>query len=123
MKRAFAVLLVVGTACPGSPVQGRMVIEPGDGTLTYSSTPVGYSGDDQFTWKNTAAAAAVSFRKTALTEGTVQVTMTDPVGQVALRTVDDGGAVPAAYGKAGEWTIDVSYSNATGTVVMAVTPE
>ena len=118
MRRALLVLMLVVPACGSSPVQGRSVTEQGT-TLTYLAAPVDYSGEDDFNWVNDSMGVIVQFAGTALTSGSVQVTMLDVNGDRVLPAVfDDGGSAMDSGGVAGQWQVEVVYQNATGVVKM-----
>lgn len=110
-------------ACSGTQKPEGLVRNMGS-FVTYTANPVAYSGTDTFSWQNTADLATVQFTGTALTAGTVQVTITDPNGLIALNQRNDGGSfapVPEVAGAIGEWAFQVEYTNATGAVAMTVT--
>ena len=122
MSPRSVVLLSIATAlmAPGcvGPVPGRQLTIAGS-ALTYTAQPDGYSGSDQFSWTVTSSEAVIRYDGSALSAGSVQVTILDNAGQVVLdQTVGnplppDG---PTQAGQVGQWQVRLDYRGATGTL-------
>jgi len=71
----------------------------------------------EYTWQNTGTAATVD-RSSAITAGTVTVTVKDAAGATVYAESQAGksGSVATTAGAVGAWTIVVDFVNASGTI-------
>lgn len=79
-------------------------VDKGDGSLSYS-------------WPNTGSMASID-RSSSISSGTVTLTMRDAANVEVYRSALNGvsGSVQTASGVAGNWTIVVDFTQATGTI-------
>jgi hypothetical protein len=122
---ALASLLVLSLAACGSdsgsdPVQAQyepQIVNLTDSFAFQLTDVANGDGTLSYTWHNTGTRASVD-RSSALTGGTVTLTLRDAAGTQVYQGPLDGttGSVSTDAGVAGDWTIVVDFTHATGTI-------
>jgi len=112
-----AAFLAVG--CGGNVVGPNNQPEVSNLTDTFEWQVSNLSGVTQsftYQWSNTGVAANVN-QASALTGGTATLTVADAAGtQVYSGSLASNGTLQSSSGTAGNWTVTVALSNATGTL-------
>jgi len=122
MRKAFAAILLLGAvACGGNdpinPAYQPQIVNLTD-SFSFQLTGVqNGSATLSYTWQNTGTRATID-RSSAITAGTVNLTLKDSAGTVVYSAPLNGasGSVATSAGAAGAWTIVVDFSGATGTI-------
>lgn len=124
MKFTFALLLAMAVACGGStsnaPVQPQyqpQIVNLTDSFSLQLTDVVDGTGQLLQTWQNTGTRASIN-RSSAITAGTVNLTIRDSAGATVYANVLNGvtGSVATGAGTAGAWSIQTDFSHATGTI-------
>ncbi len=123
-RLAAASLLALALACGSdsgsSPVQAQYQPQIANLTDSFAFQLTGVSNGDgalSYTWHNTGTMASVD-RSSAITAGTVTLTLRDAAGAQVYQgsLVGATGSVSTAAGAAGDWTVVVDFAHATGTI-------
>jgi hypothetical protein len=122
MRRMLAAALLLGAlACGGNdpinPAYQPQIVNLTD-SFSFQLTGVqNGSATLSYTWQNTGTRASVD-RSSAITAGTVTLTLKDSAGATVYTGPLNGqsGSVATGTGAAGAWTIVVDFAGASGTI-------
>ncbi len=120
-KLVRAVTLLGAIACGGSnPLNPQYQPQITNVTDSFALQLTGVQNGSAslvYTWQNTGTAATVD-RSSSISGGTVTLLIKDAAGVQVYSGPLNGqaGSVSTSAGTAGAWTIEVDFSNATGTI-------
>lgn len=121
-------LVLVGALCasgcdddPAAPGIEPEIINSPESFEFQVSQVRNYSGTLEYTWSNAEAAANVDESASA-SGGTVQLTVLDATGTVVHDAPLTDGSMATETGTAGNWTVRVRFSRASGTFNFRLQP-
>ena len=134
MRRAYvvrfaAMLLVVLTIACGGDAADDSLTGPSAGDPGISNqvddfqfnlpNVTNYSTNGHYTWRNTGTRARVT-QSSSISSGTGTLVVRDAGGRIVYSQNLGGGTSTTDTGPAGEWRVEVTPSNVTGTINLRV---
>jgi len=112
-------LLIFGAGCSQDPVSPGTAPEIVNATDTFQfqvTEMQNFTGSLRYKWTTTGTVAEID-QSSVITDGVATLTVRDASDkQVFARAMNDDGSFPTLPGASGDWTIELAFAKATGTL-------